>query len=172
MLGGTHVVGDREVIQLLTKLKKRTGNLAPVFGGSIDKSVSLFFRRQFDTSGAIGMKPWAPLRPVTKRKRPRPGGNRGGVGRPLWDFARLRGSLVAVGPESVRVVKSDRYERGTTVPHAIHHQRGYTVRKWGRTVFKNPRRVPAREIIPDPMPRAIVGSWARVLERYLMEGKP
>ncbi len=151
------IEGAKELQAFLKKARKRGLDLRPVLRGGIDKSVSHFFKSQFDSAGGRGGSPWAPLSAATRKSRLRPGGNRGGLSRPLWDVGRLRASLVKVGPESHRVIERQRYERGTTVPSAQYHQTGT-------------RRMPARQIVPDPLPSALVRSWLRFIEKYWMTG--
>jgi phage gpG-like protein len=159
--------GGERVEALLLALQRRSGNLLPLYNGPIDKSVTMLFRAQFSSNGAYGGQPWAPLRPSTREWRVRSGGNRGGVGHPLWDTGEGKASFETVGPNSYRVVGPLTYERGSTLPRMALHQKGYTIRQWGGHVFRNPRRVPARPIVPDPVPTFLTNTWLTLLERYL-----
>ena len=75
-----------------------------------------------------------------------------------------------MGPESIRVVRPKLYQRGTRVPYAVFHQEGYTVSKWGRVRFRIPRRVPARQIIPDPLPSEFRATLGRIILHHVMRG--
>lgn len=165
--GNVHVTVDaRELHRLLRQLAVRGGDAKPWFRAYLDKAVSRLLKGNFDTRGGWSGR-WAPLRPVTRIARVRRGGNRGGVNHPLWDTGRLRGSLIRPShPEAVRVIGRLRYERGTAVPYARYHQRGFTVRKWGRAVFRHSRKVPARVIVPDPPPW-MLRAWERSLAAYV-----
>lgn len=148
------VLGDEAALRLLEQAETGAADLRNVWR-IIDKSLHVFFRRQFETGGAAGGVKWRPLLPRTQRYRPRPGGNRGGVNRPLWDTGRLKASLQSPGPESVRVFQRLRYERGSQVPYSLYHQTG--------------QGVPARPIIPDPWPAYKVRAWMRIVEAHLLD---
>lgn len=131
-----------------------TGDLRPWFKGSLDKGVTSFLRRQFDTLGTFGGTPWAPLKPSTMRSRLRSGGNRGGIGHPLWDFGDLRRSLLTPGSRGfLRTITAKSYQRGTSIPYAQYHQEGT-------------QRFPARVLIPDP-PTFVVKAWEKSLGRWI-----
>lgn len=143
----TRVLGLQELERMTDGMRLRSADLRPAWL-KIDKRMSSFFRSQFETSGAKGGERWKPLAPETKRQRLRSGGNRGGVDRPLWDFGRLKRSLQAPGPESIRVIKRQLYERGSAVPYAAAH--------------------PDRPIIPDPFPGYMLRAFMRVIENEVM----
>lgn len=146
-----------DVLEDLDDAQGRTDDLRPVFR-LFDRRVSMFARRQFETSGAVGGDPWEPLKEETKKKRLRHrGGNRGGVDKPLWDFGKLKASLQTAGPESVREVGRQRYVRGTTVFYARFHQEGT-------------EDIPKRQIFPDPWPDQLRLSVNALMRRHF-EGK-
>ncbi len=136
----------------------------------IDKHFTTVEQRQWATRGAFGGQAWPPLRPTTQKARQRPGGNRGGINHPLWDFGELRGSLIAVGPNSIRVITKDLYQRGTRVPYAAKHQKGFVATQWGGRRFHIPRQVPARQVIPDPMPGHVRATWLRIAADHVRGG--
>lgn len=140
------ILGLKETVELIDGMRLRTADLRPAWR-VIDKRLSLFFRKQFETSGQAGFAPWKPLAEATKRARVRPGGNRGGINRPLWDTARLKGSLQAPGPESIRVFAPQLYERGSTVPYADKHD--------------------DRPVIPDPLPGFMLRAWLRDITQHV-----
>lgn len=147
-------IDDRELKRVMRRGLRAVGDLSPWFRGTLDKGVTLFLRRHFDTRGSFGGTPWAPLKLSTIRNRLRRGGNRGGVGHPLWDFGDLRRSLLVPGSRnSLRVIRRDRYERGTSDPKARWHQDGTS-------------RMPARVIIPEP-PSFVVRAWEKSLARWI-----
>lgn len=166
-VGVTVTVTDAD--QVVGGAVKRAANLAPVFRGAIDKSVSAYFRRLFDTEGAEAGKRWAPHRPLTVKLRRRPGHGRGGIGR---DTNELWGSLVKVGPRSVRVIGRTKYERGTTVRYAEAFHTGVSPRKQ-RVFGRRPRLplgIPARTLVPDPMPAKWVDEWEKAVADYIIHG--
>lgn len=141
------VLGVREFESLVDGMRLRSADLRPAWA-VIDKRLSVFFRLQFETSGQVGGAKWKPLAPATKRARVRPGGNRGGVDRPLWDTARFKRSMqTGSGPESVRVMDRQRYERGSSVPYSVYH--------------------PDRPVIPDPFPEHMMRAWLRHIEGHV-----
>lgn len=142
-------------------------SLAPVFAGPIDKSVSQMFLRRFTSEGAWGGSRWAPLRPLTLRLRQRAGHGRGGV---LRDTNRLFGSLVKVGPESIRIISPHAYQRGTIVPYARFQQTGWISQLvFGRS--KRAVRVPARPPVPSQIPPEMTNAWEKVIARFIETGK-
>ena len=159
--------GMRESLKKYGKRLSAAQDLTPAWH-KIDKGlITPMLRRQYASKGAYGGQAWAPLRPSTQRARQRPGGNRGGIGHPLWDFGRLKASVENVGPESIRVVRPRLYQRGTRVPYAHLHQKGFVVTEWGGRKFKRPRSVPAREIIPDPMPSRTAATAVKLVAAHI-----
>lgn len=138
------------------RLRSRVTDLRPVFRGPIDKHVSSVFRRQFATEGGFGGRPWQRLKPETLAAKRRIRRERMGK---LRRFNRLWGSLVKVGPQSVRRIRAQSYERGTRIPYAAAHQTGVPKRN-----------LPKRQVVPDPMPRSVVRVWDRMIARRL-EGR-
>lgn len=84
------------------------------------------------------------------------------------------------------MIEPRRYERGTRVPYAVFHQTGYTLRtagermslsgarstistrhttsrKRGKGTFAGTRDVPARPIVPDPIPKYLVNDWLETI---------
>jgi len=149
-------VDIREALQRFDVLQRSLRDFRPAFV-VIDKHVTTVFARQFASLGAFGGTLWAALRPSTIRARASVGRGRGGI---LRDTNRLWASLVkGRGPESVRVIGKDDYRRGTAVPYAQYHQSGTAS-------------MPQRQVIPDPMPRAVTQVWAKILARYIETGSP
>jgi len=167
------IEGDEELARLLEKYAKRAEDLRPVFRGKIDRAVSSFFTRQFQPAGLFGNSVgWAPLAKATRRARLKTGGNKGGLERPLWDSGGLRASFVNPNaPLAIRQIKALSYERGSADFKAGLHQEGFKVKRWGRNVVSPPKNVPAREIVPDPMPSFALRSYNRMIGDYLVTGK-
>ena len=167
--GGIRVtVDDTLVRKMLAGARRRAADLSRFFRGPLDKEVTDFLRRQFDTEGAHGGRRWAPLSSTTLALRRRAGHGRGGVGR---DTNTMWASLVkSGGPQSIRRITPREYERGSRVPWSGLFQQGWTQ----RTIFGRPLRrtirVPGREVFPDPLPSQLQGRIRRRFVRYL-EGK-
>lgn len=148
----TYTVEGFDKVKLdFKKLSKKVADFRPAFQ-KIDKHVSLVFRRQFASEGAFGGPKWPALAPATIKGRAQSGRGRGGI---LRDTNRLWASLVKIGPESVRIMRSHYYERGTSVPYAMAHQEG------------KQRGLPKREIIPEPLPTSVVNTWEKIILNYV-----
>jgi phage gpG-like protein len=144
-----------QTLVALTGVSGRVKNLRPVFHGPIDQSVSELFSAQFHTEGAFGGRRWAALSQQTIKQRMQRGRGRGGI---LRDTSRLWASLVKRGsPEGIRAITDSRYRRGTAVPYARFHQEGT-------------KRMPQRQVIPDPMPKVVEDAWVRIIANYVQTG--
>lgn len=153
-------------------------DLTPVLEGPINKSVDTLFLRQFASEGSYGGTRWAPDAPVTVKLRGRRGHGRGGV---LRDTNVLWASLtkLGLGPNAVRLVTPHSLTRGTSVKYARYHQTGYVAKTFvvidrhGNPVplyRKTPKRIPARPILPDPIPNALVNTWAKTISDFIVSG--
>lgn len=144
------------------RLKANIVDLSDFFRGPLDRSVTDFFQAQFETEGAHGGTPWAPLAPLSHAMRDRAGQGRGGIGRDssgLW-AAFTKGS----GPGAIRNVGPQSYERGSDLPHAQWFHGGWKITVFGQDTD---RTAPARPIIPDPLPSFLVEEWAALLADHL-----
>lgn len=169
-LSGISMTGDARLQAILRAIERRGANVAPVFRGPIDKSVTRLFQRQWSTKGAFGGQRWADLRPATKAARVRRGGNRGGISHPLWDTAEMKGSFEKVGPNSYRTITRSTYARGSILFKSALAQEGFTAREWGGSLFHFPRRVAPRPPVPDPIPIEVLRVWEIFILRHLEAG--
>lgn len=162
-------------LTLLRRLGAALQDLSPVLGGPVNASVNDLFTRQFATEGREGGTRWAPLAPVTVLLRKRRGHGRGGI---LRDTNRLWASFtkLGLGPDGVKVVTPDSLQRGSTVPYAAPHQTGFTsrtfvvVNKLGNPVplhRRSPKKIPARPIVPDPVPVKYISAWERLIIQFV-----
>lgn len=136
----------------------RARDLSPLFKGKLDKHVTTVFRRQFESEGAFGGQKWPPLKASTRRQKAR----RNLAGMPILQASReLWASLTksSSAPRAFLRVTKDSYERGTTVPYAIHHQRG------------RGKGLATRQVVPSPMPREVLRTWARLVGEYVNEDR-
>lgn len=108
------VEGLEEALRRIGALDMKAQNLAPAFR-LFDTQVRTFLDLQFRTAGTFGQERWEELSDEAKAARRRPGGNRGGVNRPLWDTGHLRRSLT---DRPIRSFGAQVYARGTDVPYA------------------------------------------------------
>jgi hypothetical protein len=163
------ILGKEQALAVIGGIGRRAGNLAPFFSGPFDASVLQFFRRQFDSAGRAGGEPWAPLRPMTLALKQR--FHRGSMGVLRFEN-RLWASLTKrIGPDTVFHVGPTSYERGTSVPWAALHQRGFVVTSVFGKPRRYPRRVPARKLVPDQMPGSLVKAWQSLAVKYVMGAK-
>lgn len=162
----------------LNAVATAASDLRPVFEGPINQSINEVFTKQFATEGSFGGKKWAPQAPVTKLLRQRRGHGRGGI---LRDENRLWASLtkLGLGPDAVKIVTKGSIIRGTSVPYGKYHQTGYVsktfvvVNRLGDPVplrRRFPKNIPARPIIPDPMPNNVVRGWEDTLTKFIVKG--
>jgi hypothetical protein len=168
--------------------QRRALNLSPIFAGKVDQIVTAFLTKRFDTEGAhLGTK-WQKLSKRTLQARKGNGRGRGGI---LWDQGIMRGSLVkSGGPGSIREISDTMYRRGTTDPKAAIHQRGGTIRRTAKVKADMLQRrraggrrgmgaglkrysitIPARPIIPEPVPQALLDEITKAITDWLAKGQ-
>ena len=144
--------------KLLDDVESKARDLRPWFHNHLDPDVTEFLRKQFETKGRWGGIPWAPLSQLTQQLRSRSGH---GFGGPLRDTDGMYRRFTHSGGLGLRVIKQNEYRRGVVDDVAWRHQEGWT----SRTIFGVPRatpvQVPARPVIPDPMPDHVVGMWEK-----------
>ena len=158
-------------------------DLRPVWLRDMQPYVTDFLHRRFNSEGAYMGSKWAPHAPATVELRKQPGRGRGGIGR---DVNRMWASLVksagsSPAPGGVLVIEPQRYERGTTVKHAQWFAGGYrSTHKPLRITDPNgkpvwifvrrvvPKRVPARPIFPNPLPRDVEKFAADAIRRHVV----
>lgn len=163
----------------LTGLAGKATDLRPVWLDDVQPLVTDYLTKRFASEGAhLGTK-WAPHAPVTTLLRQRPGHGRGGIGRDvgtLWaSFVKSAGATPA--PGGFLVVEPLRYERGSTVKHALFFAGGFqsthmprynaATKSWTFVRRKAKKAVPARPIWTDPLPPAIVGPIEAAVARHL-----
>lgn len=149
----------------------RLSNLRPVLDGPIRNSIHQFYKRQFDSEGAVGGEPWQGLSPATLAIKSRLG--RAGMGtmqrsRRLWASLTKRG-----GPEQFVRLTDDSIEVGTQVqnagfPYAVAMQEGWTQ----RSVFGKPRKrakkIRPRKIVPDELPTSLTNAWGSLIADHVV----
>jgi hypothetical protein len=148
------VVGIPAIQRELVRMRSAATDMTPVFRGPITKSLDRFFRRQWDTGGKKGERGgWRPLARSTIRAKQR--ARRGQMG--ILRFAgRLRSSFIRrTGPDTVNIITPHSLERGSLERKAWWHQEGT-------------RTIPARPIIPDPMPTHLVRAWERLMLAHIV----
>jgi len=171
----------------LVGIKDRLADLRPAWIEDVQPIITDFLTKRFETEGAYmtGAK-WAPLAPASKELRARPGHGRGGIGRDtnaMWaSFVKSAGSTAA--PNGILLIDEERYERGSSLKWAQWFHRGYNStrkpvlvrdkdgnKKWIFVKRAAAKRIPARPIIPDPLPAELVEQVESALMRYVSGGK-
>jgi len=153
---------------VLKSIGRRARDLSAFYRGPVDRSVTKWLKDRFASEGRSGGPTWAPLRPLTSFLRSRPGHGRAGSSKVGQDVRRMWASFTkSGGPDSVRVIQPQFYERGSDNPAAKYFHHGFKLFVFGR---QTTRRVPGRPIIPDTIPDFLTKMWERDLVRHI-EGK-
>ncbi len=176
----TIIVDADKALSLMAKMQAASSDLRPVFQGPIERSVTVMFKKQFETHGQFAGEPWPPLSPFTVMMRTRGlvkhkpkagaagpaydagvtskrGRARAGLYAQLRDTLRLWAAYVKPGgPESIRLFTKNSYERGVNVPYAAKHQKGDGV--------------PKRQVIPVPIPAKLTITWRAMIAHYIATG--
>ncbi len=163
-------VDDAQFRRLLEDLIRKTGDAREFFYNTVDPSITRFFERQFETSGAEGGETWAPIASLTQKLRSRRGHGHAGGTKPLWDTGQLRRDYVHATGAGFRKVDRREYQRGVVSLVAALQQTGWTSRSVFGQARKTPKKVPARKVVPSPMPRKLVDEWTAGLVRRLESG--
>lgn len=185
MAGGikfsTRVDGMQRLDRMIQSMAIKGNDLRPWFENVLDPSLDDFFKKMWRSLGTAGGERWAPLRPATiewraagTSKRSRVKNKRGeyvpvGGSRPLFMTGRAFRAWTRPGADSVREFNTNRYTRSSRIGYDAIHMSRYLVTRWGRVVFRSPRMVPARRIIPERMPRAQVGAWEASLANFILK---
>ncbi len=145
----TDVVLRENVTPYLRVVGDRLRDLAPVLAPLVDE-VREYFVEQFETSGAAGGQPWAPLSLATVLGKAK----RGASPKTLEDSLALMDSLELGGGYGYVDLGRDHVRVGTSDPVAAILSAGTS-------------RMPARDIVGDPGERR-VERWADVLAERLL----
>lgn len=133
------VLGRPVVKRRLLRFAEHAQDATLAFG-RIAKLLDFAVQRQFETEGAYGGQPWAPLAPSTLRQKP------AGL-QILVRTGKLRGSF------RTRRVLPDMLEWGSDVAYGVYHMRGTS-------------RMPARP--PVKLPESLKVAITKELQRALM----
>lgn len=143
-------------------------DLTRVFQGPIDALLTRFFEKQFETEGQAGGAPWPPISPLTSKLRKRAGHGHEGPTAVLRDTNVLWGSYVkAGGPDSIRVIEPQFYSRGSAVPYAAAHQQTRLVATLFGRPLREPKTVPAREVVPETLPQDVMDGITSAVIQHL-----
>lgn len=143
------------------RIAGRFSNFKPVLGGRVDVLARQLIRRQFLTQGrASGRGQWARLTDRYKAVRVLPE-------RPILRQSEgLFEALTQKGhPDQAVVLERNRYalsikEGAETRARFVGHQLGVPE-----------SRVPARQMIPDPLPKTFIADVKRAVKAYIVRGE-
>ncbi len=148
---------ERAILQLPNKVR----NLRVVLRQALAPAFVKMEKKHFDSKGAAFGHPWAPWAPATRRKRIRKGTASKGI---LVDSEKLLDSLTKnFDPELTQIAATEKSVHMTfvsRVPYAIFHQLGAPANN-----------MPARQVIPDPLPESFRRQVRAVLRGYLIDDR-
>lgn len=143
------------------RLAGRFSNFVPVMGGRVDVLARRLIKRQFDTEGrASGRGQWAALTENYKRRRVFPDRPLLRQSDGLYDALTKRGH-----PDQELILEKNRYsltidEGAETRARFIGHQLGVPAKN-----------LPARQMIPDPLPKTFIQQVRNALQAYIVRGE-
>lgn len=161
----------RQGLNAVERFALKAADLSPYFNGPVDSFVRQFFSRQFASDGRAGGTPWAPLRPATVRMKQQFGPAKDGadaIGRNTLEL--MRSLTMRSHPRGVLRITPKTYERGTSLERARWMQEGFVQTRIFGNPRKFPRRVPARPLVPDTMPRPFITAIERGLVNFMVRG--
>ena len=140
-------------------LAKRFEDYTPVLKSNVLTTLRKMEALQFDTEGAIFGHDWPALSPNTIRDRAQKGFPSGPI---MVRTTRLRKSLTQRSGDAIVQVEKFALVFGTHVPYADFHQH-----------TKGPGKgiVPERQLIPNPLPEAVIQEVFQNIRDYLIEGR-
>ena len=156
---------ELEITPALLRFERIAGrftNFIPVMGGRVDVAVRRFIRRVFDTEGrASGRGRWPRLSEEYVRRRAIPG-------RPLLrQTDDLYNALTRRGdPNQELILERNRYS--LSVSEAAGRVRARFV---GHQLGVPESNVPARPMIPDPLPQTFINQMRQIVKSYIVHGE-
>jgi hypothetical protein len=155
-----------EIIRF-TRLAGRFTNFVPVLGGRVDVLARTLIRRQFQTQGrASGRGQWPALSPSYEKRRAFPD-------RPtLRQTDALYDALTKRGHENQQVeLDVDHYSLTVAEGAVDDNGRSIRARFVGHQLGVPKRRVPVRQMIPDPLPKTFIEEIRRAVKAYVVRGE-
>jgi phage gpG-like protein len=147
------VYGDVQLARELLRFRDRGMDMTPAFVKVADDFLEIG-RQQFGSQGGRSGG-WAPLQPAYLARKIRDGYDP----RILHRTLRLRRSLTMSTADSIRRITPEEMFVGSRVPYGVHHQHG-------APRANLPRRRPIELSNADRV------RWIKILQRYLIEGRP
>jgi hypothetical protein len=144
------------------RIAGRFTNFVPVMGGRVDVLARRLIKRQFDTEGrASGRGRWAPLTENYKKRRVFPD-------RPLLrQTDELYNALVRRGDANQDLIL-ERNRYSLSVSEAAGRVRARFV---GHQLGNPDYNLPARQMIPDPLPKNFIEQVRRAVKAYIVRGE-
>jgi phage gpG-like protein len=162
LIGGLALVLDANVAQVQFAIRAgRFENYAPVLNGSVLTTLRRMEEIHFDSEGGVFGGKWPPLAPGTLLAKERKGYGSNPI---LTRTGKLRNSLTKRGKKNGSIVKTTPFSIlfGTSVPYAVYHQQPDGPAKGI---------IPLRQLIPDPLPDAVLEELRENVRDYLVEGR-
>lgn len=143
------------------RLAGRFTNFKPVLGGRVDVLARALIRRQFQTLGrASGRGQWPALTQQYRKRRKFPDRPTLRQTDALFDALTKRGH-----PDQDVVLEADHYSL------TVSESAGEVRAKFIGHQFGVPRfNVPARQMIPDPLPKSFLDDVRRAVKTYIVRG--
>lgn len=154
-------------ISKLNVIAGRFSNFIPVMGGRVDVAARRLIRRQFDTQGrASGRGSWAPLTERYEAVREFPN-------KPLLrqTDALYRALTKRGDPNQELTLTPFRY--ALTVREGAQDSRGRNIhaRFVGHQLGVPRSNLPARQMIPDPLPKTFITELRAIIKAYVLTGR-
>jgi hypothetical protein len=144
------------------RLAGRFSNFVPVMGGRVDVLARRLIRRMFDTQGRAGGRgQWQALTPNYLRRRLLPGKPILRQSDALYEALTQKGNV-----NQELILEKDRYSlsvsetAGLIRASFVGHQLGVPESN-----------LPARQMIPDPLPQTFINEVRRAVKAYIVTGE-
>lgn len=155
---------DLNITPALVRFERIAGrftNFVPVMGGRVDVLARRLIKRQFDTEGrASGRGRWAPLTENYRKRRIFPD-------KPLLRQSDdLYNALVRRGDSNQELIL-ERNRYSLSVSEAAGKVRARFI---GHQLGLPSQNLPARQMIPDPLPKNFIEQVRRAVKAYIVRG--
>jgi hypothetical protein len=152
------ITGGEEAYRYTKDVLGRWGRYQKVFETRVIPLLAEFFEDQFATEGSAGGEPWEPLKPTTLMRKKQLGFADKGILRrkdKLYDALTSRergttGRRIQINQKGLRMI--------VTLKYGALHQEG-----------SPGGRIPARVLVPDPMPDEFMGKLRKMISGYLLD---
>lgn len=155
------LINDAVGQKKFARLNHLFANPMPVLQNPVRALVKDAMRQQFESEGEWGGDPWQELADSTMAERGRLGF---APAHPILErtgilFDAFQGKMSGGTGGKITVSKNEFTLQVVNLPQAQAHQRGF------------PPHLPARPIIPEPMPRSFIDSLRSILSGYIVRAR-